>query len=132
MREKRNRWANWLIVAAIFVVVTLASILNPSDTVRASVKDDNLVLEGCKNVQYFIPLSTIDRVTCVEDPVYAADSKGVVCGTYTNDAWGEHILYVDTGIDACIVVESANGTYVFNVESEDTTKVFCEAFLEIL
>lgn len=132
MGEKRSRCANWLIVAAIFVIVTVAGFLKPSDTVMASVKDDYLVLEGCKDVQYFIPMSTIERMTYKEDPMYAADIKGVVCGTYTSDDWGEHILYVDTGIDACIVVESTNGTYVFNVENEDTTKAFYEAFLEIL
>ena len=132
MGEKRSRWANWIIIAAIFVGVTAVRFLNPSDTVMVGVKDDHLVLEGCKNVQYFIPMSTIERMTYEEDPMYAADTKGVVCGTYTSDDWGEHVLYVDTGIDACIVVESTNGTYVFNVESEDTTKAFYEAFLEIL
>ena len=132
MGEKRSRWANWLIIAALFVIVTVAGVLNPADTVMVGVKDDHLVLEGCKNAQYFIPMSTIERVAYAEDPAYAVDAEGVVCGTYTNEAWGEHVLYADVGVDACIVVKSANGTYVFNVENEDATKAFYEAFLEIL
>ena len=132
MKEKRSRKANWLLIAAIFVVVTVVSIVNPADTVVAYVEDQCLVLKGCQDVQYSIPLDSISRVVVVEEPEYAADGRGVVCGTYTNEAWGEHILYANLKIDACIVLESTNGTYVFNVESEETTRAFCQALGDIL
>lgn len=132
MKGKTNRKTNWLLIVAIFVVVSVVSVVNPADTVRAFVENDHLVLEGCDDVQYFIPMDTIQQIALVEDAEYAVDGRGVVCGTYTNETWGEHILYANLKINACIVLESANGIYVFNVESEDTTKAFYEAFLEIL
>ena len=132
MKEKRTQKINWLIVVALFVVVSAVNVVNPSDTVRVNVEDGCLVLEGCESAQYSVPMNTIEQVTYLEEPDYATDSRGVVCGTFTNEVWGKHVLYADTKIDVCIVVESVNGTYVFNMEREDTTKAFYEAFLEIL
>jgi len=132
MKEKRRSKLNWLLVVVIFVVVSVVGLVNPPDAVRAFVENDHLVLEGCNDVEYFIPMDTIEQVTLVEDAEYAADGRGAVCGRYTNEIWGEHVLYVNMKIDACIVVESARGIYVFNVESKDTTKAFYEAFLKIL
>lgn len=132
MKEKINRKANWLLIIAIFVVVSVVSIVNPADSVVAFVDENHLVLDGCDDIQYYIPMDTIEQIVLVEDAEYAADGRGVVCGKYTNETWGEHILYANMKIDTCIVLKCTNGIYVFNIENKDTTKAFYEAFLEIL
>lgn len=135
---KETKWKNrinLIIMIAIFAGAIISALANPADRVAISFEENDLVIEGADEVVYKIPLDTIQEVTYVEDAEYAADvqeQQDVICGQYKNDRWGDHFLCVYAQLPACIVVDSQEGTYVFNYQNADTTKKFYDAFLEML
>lgn len=138
MEEKQNmsaRWsnkANTIVIVLLFVGVFLYNMINPSDRVEVTVDDTDLILGGYEEITYRIPLDTIDSFTYVEEMEYPEESKSILCGTYSNEQWGQYILYVNGKVPACVVAEAESGTYMFNYESESTTKSLYEALLELL
>lgn len=132
MSAKKSNIANTIIVIVIFVGAFLSNIINPKDTVAVYVEEDILVIEGVEDVSYRVPLDTIDSFTYVEEMQYPEDSKSIICGTYTNEQWGEYTLCVNGKVAACVVAEAENGTYMFNYEDASTTKSLCQALQELL
>ncbi len=132
MSEKKNNTANTIIIVLIFVGVFLYNVINPSNTVTIQVEDTDLILGGYEDITYRIPLDTIESFTYVEEMEYPEETKSVLYGAYSNEQWGEYILYVNGKVPSCIVAETENGTYVFNYENESTTESLCEALLELL
>ena len=130
--KKKSNLANTVILIAIFVGVFLYNMVNPRDMVTFQVDESNLTLGGYEDIVYTIPLDTILGFTFVEEAQYPEETKSVLHGTYHNDQWGEHILYVNGKVSSCIVIESEHATYVFNYENESTTRSLYEALLELL
>ena len=130
--ETKKNIANTVILIVIFAGVFLYNIINPSDMVEVYVESDVLVIAGLENVTYRIPVDTVDRFYYLEEMEYPEEAKSILCGTYSNETLGEYVLYVNGKIDACIVAETENGTYVFNYENASTTKSLCEALEELI
>lgn len=132
MKQKKSNTANTIIIVLIFVGVFLYNIINPSDMVKIQVEDTDLILGGYEDITYSIPLDTIDSLTYQEEVEYPEETKSILCGAYSNEQWGEYILYVNGKVSACIVMETESGTYVFNYENASTTKALYDALLELL
>lgn len=130
--KKNSNIANTIILVVIFVGVFLYNMINPKDMVKIQVEGTDLILSGYEDIAYTIPLDTVDSFTYVEEMEYPEESKSVLHGTYSNEQWGEYILYVNGKVSSCIVAKTDGGTYVFNYESANTTKSLHEALLELL
>lgn len=131
MNAKQNSVANTIIIVVIFVGVFLYNMINPQNTVAVTVDDANLVLSGYEEITYRIPLDTIESFTYVEEMEYPEESKSIIYGTYSNEQWGEYILYVNGKVSSCIVADTQSGTYVFNYENASTTKSLYDALLAL-
>ena len=126
---------NLWIVIGIFVVVTIFHIVNPSDMVVLRVEDNVLIMEGTNDVSYQVPIESIQSLEYVENPSYPENLQNpqkVVSGKFANEQWGEHHLCVFSEVPACVVAYAETGIYVFNCESEGTTKEFYNAMLKII
>lgn len=130
--KKNSNIANTIILVVIFAGVFLYNMVNPSNMVTIQVEDTDLVLGGYEDITYSIPLDTINSFTYVEETEYPEETKSILHGTYSNEQWGEYILYVNGKVPSCIVAETKSGTYVFNYENESTTKSLYEALEELL
>lgn len=131
-KRKNNNVANLAIVVAIFVGVIIYNMVNPAQVVEIDVDETEIVLSGYEDAQYHIPLASVERFTYVEDMEYPEETKGVLCGTYHNEQWGDYVLYVNGKVSACIAAETENGVYVFNYENAATTQSLHEALEKLI
>ena len=60
-----------------------------------------------------------------------SETKRVCSGLYRNDAFGDYQLHVQTKLDSYMVVRTADGVIVFNLESNDTTKELYNYFMQL-
>lgn len=130
-KTKSNRIST-LIIVAIFVGVFLYNVFNPAGRVLLQVESDEIVLSGYEDVAYHIPLDSVESFTYMEDVEYPVETKKLICGTYSNEQWGDYVLYVSGRVSSCIVADTQNGVYVFNYESDATTKSLHEALVKLL
>lgn len=131
-KRKNSNLVNMAIIVAIFVGVMIYNAVNPTQVVTIDVDETEIVLAGYEDVEYHIPLDRVERFTYVEDMEYPVETKGILCGTYHNEQWGDYVLYVNGKVSACIAAETENGVYVFNYENAATTQSLHEALVKLL
>lgn len=131
----RNRKTTIIFALVIIIGVTVFALANRSDSIRVYLEAEKLWIDGPNELQYSIPLGSIQEVSLVNDPVYDETIpviNKIVCGQYVNDQWGGYSLCASIQIPACVVVNSKEGTYVFNYGDLDTTQWFYDEFVEYL
>ena len=58
------------------------------------------------------------------------ENRQVLSGTFRNSEFGEYQLHIEKKLNNYIVVHDANGVLVFNIESDETTKILYENLME--
>ncbi len=129
-KEKRRRWVDLLILLAILAVITVVRLSNPPEQVILHIENNVLSISSPEEKEYTIPLDEIRSVRLDEKTEYIEEGREgheVLCGEYA-----EVTQCVYAKIPVSIYVESTTGTFRFNCESEELTKAFYEAFIELL
>lgn len=134
MSEKQKKWINGILIAGIFIVVTVFYLRNPADRVTLRVEDGVLTAEGTESYSFQMPLEQIGRLELEENAVYpdTGTDSSVLCGSFSDETRGEYELCVYADVPACMTAYTPDGTYVFNCENVDTTQSFYEALLELI
>ncbi len=58
------------------------------------------------------------------------ENRQVISGTFRNSEFGEYQLHIQKKLNNYIVVRDANGVLVFSIESDETTRLLYENFME--
>ena len=64
--------------------------------------------------------------------ISGTQTKSYRVGVWENDEFGKYSLWVYANVPHYIVVETSDGIFVFNLESEDATSSFYKAFQEMI
>jgi hypothetical protein len=128
----RILWIGLLVGVAIYFFLTRSN-----DGISVAVKDDHLSLSYSSGKPFDIPYRDILSVTEAQalDPgqyISGARTQNYRCGVWKNNEFGEYRLCSYADVKRHIVVKTATGTYVFNLESMDATDSFYTAFLDLL
>ncbi len=136
-RAKMTGWRDTIICALVIVAVILAkdaivggdfspvlgetefSIMLPSGEQRT------IVYEELESLEYR-EIDSIDRGELVE----GEEGRRCWSGVYHNEEYGEYEMYVLSRLDTCIVAHTTDRVYVFNMESDDTTKILYDFLLD--
>ncbi len=145
MMQKRN----WIVIIVIIAAVTIFSIVNPGYGVTPNFGDVSLTINGPKDFSYTIQYEDIEEVFVDEEfeageKIDGGEEWGFRWGKWTNSKYGEYSVAMKPkwrligGKPASVIVVKTNedgktGYYMFNVESDDTTKNLMEMFkLQVL
>ena len=132
MDKKQKR--NLLICISVIAVLLAFRMATDNSTVRMDLTDHLFTVswEGYETVMDLNEVLDIDLLplaelgTCLD----GFEDKSLACGIWENTQWGEYHLYSHKGIEACIVIRTADQTVAFNYESEQATRSFFEALRE--
>lgn len=133
----RRNTAVFAIVVVVFLLVKLArgseEILPVlSDTAFGVTAADGVTYsfryEDMESVELCSDLASFDRGTKIS----GTETRLCWSGTYENSAYGEYQLHVMPRIRNYIIVQTAKETFVFNIESDDTTAILYDTIREEL
>lgn len=130
MNKKRT---NLIIAVVVILVAIVVSIINPADSVKFTIEENVLYINGPDEFCYSTPMDEIRKYELLKDLDYAVvgeKEKGVICGTYSNEELGEHVQCLYAAIPVCIAVYGPEGVILFNVENKETTENLYQALLE--
>ena len=128
----------------VFVVaLLLIASVRGKTTATVSVDEECLTLTGPDGYSRAIDYDQIDPASVkllneedLEDPgsaVTGGENRKYRWGQWENAVWGKYTLCVQRKIDAAVCFQTTDGeTVIFNVESEDTTNAFADAFSEMV
>ncbi len=133
--SRRNM--NVIMIATIFIVGIIYFLTTDQPVVQCAIEDETLKLTGLESLEYNIPLDGIFAVEYVEKidygtPVEGEDDTRYRSGIWNNELYGDYYLYINTDNTANIKIDTQDGIYVFNVESDAETESFCEALVQYL
>ena len=121
----------------ILVIVLLVYCLRGDYGISLNLENDVLTVDGPEGFLFAVAYNELQSIrldknlelgTCV-----GGDEKyGYQYGVWTNATLGQYQLCVMKNNDNYIVVRTNNETLVFNLESEDTTAEFYQAFKQLL
>ena len=108
-----------------------------SEEISVAIKDDHMSLSYSSGDSFDIKYRDILSVTEIQDLdlgkyVSGIETKRYKFGVWDNDEFGEYNLCIYANVVHYIVVETSDGVFVLNFESEDATDSFYKAFLKLL
>ncbi len=123
---------NWILMAAILIIVTLISTLNKEGAVTLTYGEEALTVNGADGYSFQVAYDEITSIALEELPdlgttVEGGSDASFRYGVWKNDTWGDYTLCLTTNVDTCIVLTLRDGSiYVFNYGDEDGTQVVYE------
>ncbi|MCD8085679.1 MAG: hypothetical protein LUF28_05045 [Clostridiales bacterium] len=123
---------NWILMAAILVILTLVSTLNKEGAVTLNYTEEALTVNGADGYSFQVAYDEIASVALEELPdlgtaVEGGSDAAFRYGVWENDTWGEYTLCLTTTMDTCVVLTLLDGgVYVFNYGDEDGTQAVYE------
>ena len=140
---KRARRTGWRDVIICLVIIVVALLIQESRDPRAislrlspdeekltvlgpDAAEHALVFADVESVELFTGLQELDR----GEQLSGESTKTLTSGRFRSDAFGEYELHVMNKLHNYIVARGADGTLVFNFESDETTKVIYDYICE--
>ena len=130
-------------VAVFLIALLLITSMRGKTSASVDLNQENIVLSGPdgyhRSIAYTQVVADSVKLLGEEDldkpgsVVTGGENRKYRWGQWENDAWGKYTLCIQQKIDAALCFETVDGeTVIFNVESEDTTKAFEDAFRELV
>jgi len=121
----------------LLIAVLIYSLTMKTEGISVAVKDTCLSCSHSSGDAFNIEYQDILRVTEIKnlDPgqfISGTETKRYRFGIWNNSEFGEYNLCTYADVMRFIVLETSNRTYVINLESEDATDNFYNAFREYL
>ena len=133
-RAKIAGWRDTIICALVIVGVIMAKDAIVGEEF-SPVLDENqfsitlqdgtrrtIVFDELQQVEYRQDLANFDRGELIS----GEEARRCYNGVYKNAEFGEYELYVMTKLDSFIVAHMPDGVVIFNIESDDTTRLMFE------
>lgn len=130
--QKEHNWAELLSVVAFVGALILFSLFYSSnDTVALQVKETDFRICADDGTAYSIAYAEVMDVTCAENVEFGScvegtETRSVKSGRWRNQSWGEYFLCASGTIDTCVVITTEKGVFVFNCQSDETTRAISE------
>jgi len=138
MLMKRNKIANIIIIAAIFIGVTLYFIISGGDTMILDFEESTLTIHGVSDFTETVQYSEIESAELMDIPELGVMAEGYTkgqysCGTWENEQYGSYRLFITDKATNCIKLKLTDGRIiVFNYIQSYHTQEVHEMMLEFL
>lgn len=140
MESKMKAIAN---VAIFLVALFLITSARGKTTASVDINPESITLSGPDGYSYTVEYAQIkpgsvkllgeEELDAPGSAVSGDENRRYRWGQWENDSWGTYHICILRKIDAAILFETADGnTVIFNVESEDTTAAFADAFNDLV
>lgn len=130
-------------IAVFLIALLLITSVRGKTSASVDINQENIVLSGPDGYHRSIDYTQVnaDSVKLVgeedlDEPgsaVTGGENNKYRWGQWENDNWGTYSQCILRKVDFAVLFETVDGeTVIFNVESEDTTKAFVDAFRELV
>ena len=135
-KEKRAKYLNLLIFAAILIVMSVLSTLFSkgfefhfeADSMSITDSEDNTCTVLYGDITSMEIVESPDWGTCVDGD----SSRSYRWGTWENDAWGRYTMYTSTAADICILIRTDTQVIALSYESDDVTTGLMDSLNEAI
>lgn len=127
-----------LILGVCVLVAILVYLFSTrKEEINIAINDDSMSLSYSSGDSFDISYKDILSVTEIQDLdlgkfVSGIETKHYKFGVWDNNEYGEYNLSIYANVLPYIMVETSNGIFILNLESEDATDSFYKAFVELL
>ena len=135
---QKNKIINVVIIAAIFIGVTLYFIISGGDTMILDFNDTGLTMHGVSDFTETVEYSEIKSAELIELPELGAIKEGYCkgqysVGTWENNEYGTYRLFITDKASNCIKLTlSDDSIIIFNYIQTYHTQEVHEMLLEFL
>lgn len=130
-------------VAVFLIALLLITSVRGKTSAAVDINQENIVLSGPDGYSRVIDNNQVNADSVKLLGEEELDEPGSMAtggenykyrwGQWENDDWGTYSQCILRKVDCAILFETVDGeTVIFNVESEDTTKAFADAFRELV
>jgi hypothetical protein len=137
MEPQRIRKVKIILGICLLAAIMIYLVSTDVESISVAVKNDYLTLSYSSGDSFEIKLKDITSVSEKEDLdlgkyVSGIETKKYKFGVWENDEFGEYSLCIYSNVEKYIVVETSTNIFVFNIESDDSTDSFYQAFMDLL
>jgi hypothetical protein len=137
MEPQRIRKVKIILGICLLAAIMIYLVSTDVESISVAVKNEYLTLSYSSGDSFEIKLKDITSVSEKEDLdlgkyVSGIETKKYKFGVWENDEFGEYSLCIYSNVEKYIVVETSTNIFVFNIESDDSTDSFYQAFMDLL
>lgn len=135
--RRTRKYTNMLVILAIMIVVSLVSCLHQNHVVGFDWTETQVTVTDPAENSFTVVYADLTSVTLETVSGYGTcldggKAEGFYYGQWENDQWGRYTLCASTQTDCCIVMRSAENTYVISYESDEITESLYESIRSFL
>ena len=136
-RQRRQRkYSNMLVILAIMIVISIASFVRGENAVGFDWKEDSVQITDPGGTACTIRYADITDIELMKHPNFGTCISGGSTsfwhyGKWENETWGQYTLCASTEPSLCIVMHTAEETYVLSYESDKTTAALYDSLLQL-
>jgi hypothetical protein len=137
MEPQRIRKVKIILGICLLAAIMIYLVSTDVESISVAVKNEYLTLSYSSGDSFEIKLKDITSVSEKEDLdlgkyVSGIETKKYKFGVWENDEFGEYSLCIYSNVEKYIVVETSTNIFVFNIDSDDSTDSFYQAFMDLL
>ena len=132
-RQKRQRkYTNMLIILAIMIAVSIISFMRDENAVGFDWTETQVTVTDPAENSFTVVYADLTSVTLETVSGYGicldgGKAEGFYYGQWENPQWGRYTLCASTAPNLCIVMRTAETTYVLSYESDEITSALYES-----
>lgn len=137
-RQRRQRkYTNMLIILAIMIVISMVSFAQGENAVGFDWTESSVQVTDPSGRSYTIAYADIIGLELIEHPNFGTCLNGGhtsswLYGEWENETWGRYTLCASTNPSLCIVMYTAEKTYVLSYESDKITSALYGSIVQFL
>lgn len=137
-RQRRQRkYTNMLVILAIMIVISIVSFVRGENAVGFDWKESSVQITDPGGTSCTIHYADVTDIELMEHPNFGTCIRGGSTsfwhyGQWENETWGQYTLCASTEPTLCIVMHTADKTYVLCYESDKTTAALYDSLLQML
>jgi hypothetical protein len=137
METQKIRKIKIILGICLLAAIIIYMVSTDTESISVAVNDDYLILSYSSGDSFEIKLIDITSVKEKRNLdlgkfVSGIETKKYSFGVWKNDEFGEYNLCIYSNVEKYIVVETTTNIFVFNIESDDATDSFYQAFTDLL
>lgn len=134
--RRRRKYSNMLVILSIMIVISIVSFVRGEKAVGFDWSEGSVQITDPGGTSYSIVYADITDIKLMEHPNFGTCISGGkthswLYGVWENETWGRYALCASTTPSLCIVMYTAEETYVISYESDDITSALFDSIFQL-
>lgn len=135
-QHRQRKYSNMLVILAIMIVISIVSFVRGEKAVGLDWKETSVQITDPSGTVCTIHYADVIDTELTEHPNWGTCISGGSTsfwhyGQWENETWGQYTLCASTEPSLCIVMHTAEETYVLSYESDKTTAALYDSLLQL-